>query len=152
MIRDAEWIMSIALEEAEKAYKSGEVPVGAVVVGPNGEVISRAHNLKEELKDPTAHAEIIAIKEASKNLDRWRLLDCKIYVTLEPCPMCLSAISQSRFKQLIFGAYDKKGGALSLGFNFNRDKRLNHKFSVLSGVKHYECSNLMSNFFKQRRK
>jgi tRNA(adenine34) deaminase len=141
----------IALRLAEDAYFAEEVPVGAIVVSPHGEVLSEAYNLKEKNNDVTAHAEIIALKKASENLGTWRLNDCSLIVTLEPCPMCLSAILQSRIKSLYFGAYDKKGGALSLGYEFPFDRRLNHKFNVYGGFKHYECSTLLSKFFRAKR-
>jgi tRNA(adenine34) deaminase len=128
-----------------------EVPVGAIVVSPHGEILSEAYNLKETNNDVTGHAEIIALKRASEKLGSWRLTDCSLIVTLEPCPMCLSAILQSRIKSLYFGAYDTKGGALSLGYNFPFDERLNHKFNVYGGYKHYECSTLLSKFFRAKR-
>lgn len=143
--------MNIALEEAELAYKVWEVPVGAVLVSPEGNIISRKFNLKETHFNPTGHAEILCLEDGGKKLKNWRLSDCTLYVTLEPCPMCLSAMVQSRLKQCVFGAYDSKGGALSLGYHLHQDKRLNHQFSVLGGVKHFECSKLLSQFFKERR-
>lgn len=150
-LSDHMWFMNIALEEAELAYKASEVPVGAVLVSPEGNIISRKFNLKESSFNPTGHAEILCLEESGKKLKNWRLADCTLYVTLEPCPMCLSAMVQSRLKQCIFGAYDSKGGALSLGYNLHQDKRLNHQFSVWGGVKHFECSKLLSQFFKERR-
>jgi len=143
--------MSEALKEANEAYRLDEVPVGAVIVDSDGVIISRAHNLKETNNNPCGHAEILAIQEAANRLSNWRLLDSSIFVTLEPCPMCLSAISQARISKLIFGAYDSKGGALSLGYNFYSDKRLNHNFSVIGGINHFECSKILSDFFKQKR-
>ena len=146
------WNMNLAREEANKAFGQDEVPVGAVIIGPDGKLLASQHNLKEQLKDPTAHAEIYAIREASKNLDNWRLEGCSIFVTLEPCPMCLHALMQARIKNLYFGAYDKKGGSLSLGYNFHKDSKLNHTFNVTGGLKHKECSELLSTFFKQKRR
>jgi len=140
------------LRLAEDAFYRGEVPVGAIVVSPTGEIISEAFNLKEETYDVSGHAEILALREASKKLKSWRLVDCSLFVSLEPCPMCLSAILQSRIKNLYFGAYDRKGGALSLGYNFSQDNRFNHSFSIYGGFKHYECSTILSRFFKQKRK
>ena len=151
-VSDHLWFMTMALEEAELAYKAQEVPVGAVLVSPEGEVLSKQHNLKESHFNPTAHAEVLALVEGAKKLQNWRLSDCTLYVTLEPCPMCLSAMVQSRVKQCIFGAYDAKGGALSLGYHFHQDKRLNHQFGVMGGVKHFECSKVLSQFFRERRK
>lgn len=150
-IQDHLWFMNIALEEAELAYKAHEVPVGAVIVSPDGQVVAKSFNLKETVFNPTGHAEILCIQEAGKKLQNWRLSDCTLYVTLEPCPMCLSAMVQSRVKQCVFGAYDSKGGALSLGYHMHQDKRLNHQFAMLGGIRHFECSRLLSQFFKERR-
>lgn len=150
-IQDHLWFLGLALEQAELAFKEQEVPVGAVLVSPNGDVLSKTYNLKESEFNPTGHAEILALIEGGKKLQNWRLSDCTLYVTLEPCLMCLAALVQSRVKQCIFGAYDAKGGALSLGYRIHQDKRLNHQFSVIGGIKHYECSRLLSQFFKERR-
>lgn len=151
-IADYHWCMQLALEEANQAYSKGEVPVGCVIADSDGKIISRAHNLKEQNKLSFHHAEMLAIQKASEELGAWRLLDCTLVVTLEPCPKCLSAILQSRIKTLVFGAYDPKGGSLSLGYNFARDIRLNHSFDVIGGISHFECSKILSDFFKQRRK
>lgn len=150
--RDIEWHMSSALIEAETAYKNDEVPIGALIVNESGTIISKAHNIKEKNNDPCGHAEILAIREAAKNLKAWRLKGCTLFVTLEPCPMCLSAAVQARLDRVIFGAYDPKGGAISLGYNLYRDQRLNHNFDVIGGVLHYKCSNLLSTFFREKRK
>lgn len=150
-VSDHLWFMTMALEQAELAYKAQEVPVGAVLVSPEGEVLSKQHNLKEAHFNPTAHAEILALVEGAKKLQNWRLSDCTLYVTLEPCPMCLTAMVQSRVKQCVFGAYDAKGGGLSLGYHLHQDKRLNHQFSIMGGVKHFECSKVLSQFFRERR-
>jgi tRNA(adenine34) deaminase len=150
-LTDHLWFMSMALEEAEHAYKLQEVPVGAVLVSPNGDVLSKQHNLKETHFNPTAHAEVLTIIDGAKKLQNWRLSDCVLYVTLEPCPMCMAALVQARIKMCVFGAYDAKGGALSLGYRLHQDKKLNHRFSVIGGVKHFECSRLLSQFFKERR-
>ena len=149
--KDIKWFMSLALSEAEKAEKAGEVPVGAVIVSPEGEVIAKASNLKEQTHNPIGHAEIIAITQACSKLGSWRLVDCTLYVTLEPCPMCLSAIAQARIKNLYFGAYDKKGGAISLGYNMAQDSKLNHFVNIFGGMQHFECSKILSEFFKRRR-
>lgn len=141
----------MALEEADRAYKMDEVPIGALVVGAQGEVLAKECNFKEQNNDPCGHAEILAIKAASKKLGDWRLLDCTLYVTLEPCPMCLAAMVQARISRLVFAAYDAKGGALSLNYNLHNDQRLNHKFKVTGGIKHFECSSMISNFFKEKR-
>ena len=145
-----EYFMKKALQEAETAFEKDEIPVGAIIVIDN-KVIARSHNLTELLNDVTAHAEMQSITAAANFLGGKYLKDCTLYVTLEPCPMCLSAMVQSRLKQCIFGAYDSKGGALSLGYFLHQDKRLNHQFSVFGGVRHFECSRLLSQFFKERR-
>jgi tRNA(adenine34) deaminase len=145
------WFMDEALKEAETAFQLDEVPVGAVIVDKDGIIISTAHNIKESSHDPCGHAEILAIQKAAKSLSSWRLNEASIFVTLEPCPMCLSAISQARISKLFFGAYDSKGGSLSLGYNLYKDKRLNHRFSVVGGIKHFECSKIISDFFRQKR-
>jgi tRNA(adenine34) deaminase len=145
------WCMELALEQAELAYRQGEVPIGAVIVDEGGKLLAKAHNLKESVYDPTGHAEIKVIQQAAQQLNNWRLLNCTLIVTLEPCPMCLSAMVQARIKRVIFGAYDKKGGAISLGHNLHQDKRLNHQFESIGGINHYKCSKVLSSFFKQRR-
>jgi len=145
------WNMGLALEEADRAYKKDEVPIGAVIVSKSQGVLAKSHNLKESNFDPCGHAELLAITKAGAAQNNWRLTDCTLFVTLEPCPMCLSALVQARIKTLVFGAYDKKGGALSLGYNLHRDSRLNHQFNVVGGVKHYECSDILSTFFREKR-
>lgn len=150
-LTDHLWFMKIALEQAEQAYRLQEVPVGAILVSPGGEILSKQHNLKEVNFNPVAHAEILAITEGAKKLQNWRLTDCYLYVTLEPCPMCLTALVQARVKACVFGAYDQKGGALSLGYHLHSDKRLNHQFSIVGGVMHFECSRILSQFFRERR-
>lgn len=149
--QDHLWLMNEALVEADRAYRDNEVPIGAVVVDEHGVILSRAHNVKEKNFNPCGHAEIIAITEAAKKISNWRLINCRVYVTLEPCPMCLSAMVQARIGSLYFGAYDPKGGALSLNYNFYNDKKLNHSFAVVGGLKHFECSQLLSNFFREKR-
>ncbi|MFL5786038.1 MAG: nucleoside deaminase [Bacteriovoracaceae bacterium] len=150
-LNDHLWFMTMALDEAELAYRMQEVPVGAILVSPDGAILSRGHNLKESHFNPIAHAEMLVLTEGAKKLQNWRLTDCYLYVTLEPCPMCLTALVQSRVKACIFGAYDQKGGALSLGYHLHQDKRLNHQFSVMGGVRHFECSKILSQFFRERR-
>lgn len=150
-MEDHLWFMGLALEQADLAYRAQEVPVGAVLVSPTGEILSRQFNLKETQHNPIAHAEMLVVMEGAKKLQNWRLSDCTLYVTLEPCPMCLTALVQSRIKQCIFGAYDSKGGALSLGYRLHQDKRMNHQFSVMGGIRHFECSRLLSTFFRERR-
>jgi tRNA(adenine34) deaminase len=149
--QDQLWLMDEALLEAEKAFKEDEVPIGAVIVDNTGAILSRTHNKKEKSYNPCGHAEILAITEASKKIGNWRLLNCSVFVTLEPCPMCLSAMIQARIGTLYFGAYDSKGGSLSLNYNFYKDQKLNHSFPVIGGLRHFECSKLLSDFFKLRR-
>ena len=145
------WNMSLALEEAEEAFRRYEVPVGAIIINEHGAEIARSYNVKEKDNNPCGHAEILAIQKASATIKNWRLNGCTMYVTLEPCPMCLGAMIQSRISNLIFGAYDPKGGAISLGYNLYNDKRLNHSISIVGGIKHLECGKLMSTFFRQHR-
>lgn len=149
--QDQNWLMGEALIEAEKAYWQDEVPVGAVIVDSSGMILSRSHNLKEKNHNPCGHAEVLAITEAAKKMNNWRLLGCSIYVTLEPCPMCLYSMIQARIRTLYFGAYDPKGGSLCLNYNFYKDPRLNHSFSVVGGLRHFECSKLLSTFFREKR-
>ena len=141
--------MKSALSEAEKAFKIGETPVGAVIV-QNGRIIARGYNKRETKKNALMHAEITAIDKACKKLGGWRLLDCDIYVTLEPCPMCMGAIIQSRIKNVYFGAYDKKAGAL--GSVCDLSKALPHKVGFSGGIMENECSQILSRFFKNLRK
>lgn len=143
--------MELALEEAQKAYELGEVPVGAVVV-LNNEIISRSHNLREKKKDPTAHAEILAIQQAAKALGGWRLENCEMYVTLEPCPMCAGAIYQARLRKLYIGAKDPKAGAAGTLYNIVSDSRLNHCVFVESGILEESCSAILKRFFSELRK
>ncbi len=143
--------MREALKEAEKAAHKGEVPIGAVVVGPSGEIIGRGYNQPIGLCDPTAHAEIIALREAAKCLGNYRLLGCEIYVTLEPCPMCAGALVYARLKRLVFGAQDLKAGACGSVYNIVQDKRLNHQLEVAGGLLAEECRALLQAFFRLRR-
>jgi tRNA(adenine34) deaminase len=144
---DDEVFMRMALEEALKAEGIGEVPIGAVIVGEDGEIISRAHNMRETSFDPTAHAEIIAIREAAKELGNWRLADTTLYVTLEPCVMCMGAIILSRIKRVVLGAHDPKAGAIVSVYNIGADEKLNHKVQVEEGVLKDECAGLLKRFF-----
>lgn len=145
-----EHFMREALLEAEKAYKKEEVPIGAVIV-KDGEIIARGHNLRETSKDPTSHAEMIAIREAAAFLGGWRLIDCELYVTVEPCPMCAGAIMLSRIKHIYIGTMDKKGGAVGSLMNILQDDRLNHKVQVSIGLLQKECEQIMKDFFKKLR-
>ena len=143
--------MKEALKEAKKAYDKLEVPVGAVIV-KDGKIIARAHNLKETKLDTTKHAEILAIQKASKKLKSWRLLDCEMYVTLEPCSMCAGAIINSRIKKIYIGTLDEKTGAAGSVFNLFEDYTFNHKVEVEKGIMKEECENLLKSFFKMLRK
>lgn len=143
--------MQEALEEAEKAAAKGEVPVGAVIV-KNGKIIGKGHNETEGLKDPTAHAEMIAIRQAAANLGGWRLTGCTMFVTTEPCSMCAGAIVWARIEKLYIGTMDEKAGACGSVFNIPQEKRLNHYVEIETGLMQKECSFLMKNFFKQLRK
>ena len=145
-----EYYMKQALKEAEKAYKKLEVPVGAVIV-KNGEIIARAHNLKETKLDTTKHAEILAIQRASKKLQSWRLIDCEMYVTLEPCSMCAGALINSRMKKVYIGALDKKTGAAGSVLNLFEDYTFNHKVEIEKGIMSDECEKLLKDFFKHLR-
>ena len=148
---DDEIFMRLAIEEALKAECIGEVPIGAVIVGESGEIISRAHNLREASFDPTAHAEIIAIREAAKKLGNWRLTDTTLYVTLEPCAMCMGAVVLSRMKRVVFGARDPKAGALVSVYKIGADEKLNHRVQVEEGVLKDECADLLKGFFENLR-
>lgn len=145
-----EYFMEEALIEAQKAYELKEVPIGAVVVR-DGEIVGRGYNLRESAKDPTAHAEIIAIRQAAEALGGWRLMDCDLYVTIEPCPMCAGAIMLSRIKRLYIGAMDPKGGAAGSLLNIPQDDRFNHRTEIITGVLEEKCSKMMKDFFKKLR-
>lgn len=142
--------MRLALAEARAALEVDEVPVGAVIVHRD-QVIAAAHNQREMLHDPTAHAEMIAITQAAESLGDWRLDDCTLYVTLEPCPMCAGAVVQARLTRLVFGAFDPKAGACGSLYSIVLDKRLNHQVEVVSRVLEVECAELLRDFFAQKR-
>jgi tRNA(adenine34) deaminase len=142
--------MKLALKEAERAYEAGEVPVGALVVR-NGEVVGRGHNLVERLKDPTAHAELLAITAACETLRTKQLDGCTLYVTLEPCPMCAGAIVMARLERLVFGAFDEKAGSASTLYNIVQDRRLNHRVELVTGVEADLSAALLQAFFRERR-
>lgn len=144
-------IMSLAIGEAEAAARAGEVPVGAVVVSRDGKVVSSAHNLRESLGDSTAHAEILAIRKACGAIGGWRLSGCSLYVTLEPCAMCMGAVVNARMERLVFGAEDPKGGALVSNFGVGTDDRLNHRVEYSGGVLAAESSSLLEGFFRKLR-
>lgn len=147
---DHEYGMELALEQARKAYSMGEVPVGAVII-KDGAVIGRGHNLKETLKDPTAHAEILAIREAARHEAGWRILDATMYVTLEPCPMCAGAIVMARIPRLVIGTMDPRTGACGSLWNIVSDQRLNHMVELIAGIKERECRKLLEDFFSELR-
>ena len=142
--------MQQALVEAETAARLGEVPIGAVVVR-GGEVVGRGYNLREASNDPTTHAEMIAIRQAASMLDSWRLLECTLYVTLEPCVMCMGAIILARIPRLVFACRDPRAGAVGSIYDFSRDERFNHRVEVTEGVLANECSELLSGFFQALR-
>lgn len=142
--------MEEALKEARKAYELGEIPIGAVIV-KDGQIIARGHNLTETEKDPTAHAEMIAIRQAAAKLGGWRLPGCTLYVTCEPCSMCAGAIVWARLDKVCIGTMDPKGGACGSVFNIVQEEKLNHCVELVTGVMEEECSNIMKTFFKELR-
>lgn len=157
-----EHYMRIALEEAAKAGMLGEVPIGAVVVHQpfdratrkalaEPRIVAKAHNLRESTCDPAGHAEFLAMKEAARNLDAWRLIDCTVYVTLEPCIMCAGLMHQARIGRCVYGAPDRKAGALGTLYSIHQDERLNHRFEVRPRVLQAECTQILQSFFEQRR-
>jgi tRNA(adenine34) deaminase len=143
--------MEMALEEARAAYEEEEVPIGAVVVHRERGVIARAHNQREQLTDPTAHAEMIALTQAAQALGSWRLEECLLYVTLEPCPMCAGGIVQARVPFVIYGCADSKAGACHTLYQITNDARLNHRCAVVGGVLAERCAGMLRNFFLDRR-
>ncbi len=145
-----EYFMKIALSLARIAYLKGEVPVGAIVVRGN-KIISYAHNMREQTNNPSSHAEFIAIDKACRSLNSWRLLDCDVYVTLEPCIMCAGIMQQSRINSCIYGTKDPKCGALGSLYNIHKDTRLNHNFEVIPNILQKECSQILKDFFKDKR-
>jgi tRNA(adenine34) deaminase len=143
--------MQFALDEAVAAVAHGDVPVGAVIIGPGGDVLARRHNEREKLGDPTAHAEILALRDAAATLGRWRLEGCTLVVTLEPCPMCAGAALAARIATVAFGAADPKAGACGSLYNVGSDPRLNHEFTIVPGVAAEEAGRLLRDFFAERR-
>ena len=143
--------MRMAYQQAQIAESLEEVPIGAVIVH-QGRVIAAAHNQREMLRDPTAHAEMLAITQAAESIGDWRLIDCALYVTLEPCPMCAGAIVNARVPVVVYGATDGKGGAVSSLYHLLNDDRLNHSCEVVPGVMAAECGEILTNFFRQQRK
>ena len=143
--------MSAALGCARRALETGDVPVGAVVVGPDGTVVGQGWNGREATGDPTAHAEVLALRDAAATLGRWRLEDCTLVVTLEPCAMCAGAVVLARVPRLVLGAWDPKAGACGSVYDVVRDRRLNHTVEVTAGVREEECAALLRDFFAGHR-
>lgn len=149
--------MDLALDEARAALATDDVPIGAVIISPEGQVLATGRNGREAVKDPTAHAEVVAIRNAVRALeergedDGWRLADCTLVVTLEPCAMCAGAIVLARIPKLVFGAWDEKAGACGSVFDIVREPRLNHWVEVYSRVKERECADLLREFFRGKR-
>ena len=142
--------MQMAIEQARIAEDNGDVPIGAVIVSENG-IIGKAYNQREQLQDPTAHAEIIALTQAAAALENWHLNGCTIYVTLEPCPMCAGALVLARMDRLVYGCDDPKAGACKSLYNIVQDERLNHRLEMTSGVLAEQCGQLLQEFFAHRR-
>ena len=143
--------MREALEQAKLAGERGDIPIGAVIVSDQGDVIARAGNSREQLKDPTAHAEILALREAGAKLNDWRILNSTMYVTLEPCPMCAGAITMSRIPRLVIGAWNEEYGAVGSRWDLVRDPRMNHQVEVIPGVLESESSQLLKEFLREKR-
>ncbi|KAF0121393.1 MAG: CMP/dCMP deaminase zinc-binding protein [bacterium] len=143
--------MHKALVEARKAEKEGEVPVGAVIISSSGELLARAHNESISRNDPTAHAEILALRKAGKKLGNYRILNSTFYVTIEPCIMCVGALINARIHHLVYGAGDPKAGAVDSLYNIPKDPRLNHRMEVTSGVLERECQDIIKSFFRRLR-
>ena len=142
--------MRVALEQAASAQARGDVPIGAVVLDPDGSVLAAAGNEREQAKDPTAHAEILALRSAARAVGAWRLTGCTLVVTLEPCTMCAGALVLARVERLVFGAYDPKAGAVASLFDVVRDSRLNHRVDVRGGILEAECGAQLTDFFASR--
>ena len=151
--RERDWApyMARALELAALARDKGDIPVGAVVINLDGKIIGEGHNERELRKDPTAHAEILALQDASRNHGQWRLNGCTLIVTLEPCVMCAGALSLSRLDRIVYGASDAKAGATGSLYQVHEDARLNHRIDVVKGVKEPECREILVNFFRAKR-
>jgi tRNA(adenine34) deaminase len=144
------FFMQVAMAEAEIAKNLGEVPIGAVIVH-DGEIVGRGHNLRETSNDPTTHAEMVATRQAAEKIGHWRLLDTTLYVTLEPCVMCMGAMILARIPRLVYACRDPRAGAVGSIYDFSRDERFNHKVEVTEGVLDTECSQLLRGFFKELR-
>jgi tRNA(adenine34) deaminase len=149
---DMDHWMSEAIALAQQAASIGEVPIGCVIVHePTNQIVGKGYNRRETDRDPTAHAEILAMREAGRTLDHWRLLDCTLVVTLEPCPMCAGAMVNARIPRLVYGCDDPKAGAVRTLYQLCEDQRLNHRVEVMAGVRADECSLLLKDFFKAQR-
>ncbi len=146
-----DYYMVQALDQAREALAAGEVPVGAALVGPSGEILARAHNRPIGMNDPTAHAEVLALRQAAAQMGNYRLPGLTLYVTIEPCIMCMGALLQARVRRVVFGAADPKGGACSSLYRIPEDPRLNHRLEVTGRVREEECRELLQDFFKARR-
>ena len=151
VVKDDHYWMGKALRQAALAEKRGEVPIGAIVVR-DGVVIGSGYNLRESAHDPTAHAELIAVRKAARRRGAWRLSGCTVYVTLEPCLMCMGAMILARVDRLVYGCRDPKGGAAGTLYDVSADPRLNHSFTVAAGVREEECSRMLSDFFRALRR
>lgn len=151
IVKDDSYWMKKALALARRAEAAGEVPIGALIV-KDGRIVGRGFNRRESAKDPTAHAEMIAIRRSSGKLDAWRLTGAVMYVTLEPCPMCMGAILLARIERVVFGCFDPKGGAAGSLYNLADDHRFNHRVVLASGVMQEECSEILSSFFRKLRR
>jgi len=151
MAIDYDQLMGEALLEAGKALEKGEVPVGAVLAGPEGEMLARGHNQPISLNDPTAHAEIIALREAAALCENYRIPGTTLVVTIEPCIMCMGALLNARVSRLVFGAFDSKAGGSGSLYNLAEDTRLNHRIEVISGIREKECREMLQAFFRARR-
>ena len=151
MLEDSRY-MRMALEEAQKAYALGEIPIGAVIVDGEGNVVSRGHNMRETWQDATAHAEMVAIREACRRLGHWRLSGHTLYATIEPCPMCAGALVMCRMGRLVYGSADARAGAAESLFNIVGSPSLNHRMEATAGVLQEECAGIMKRFFAERRK
>ncbi len=146
MERGDEYWMGKAITQARRAEAIAEVPIGCVIV-KNGQILSRAYNLRETRQDPAAHAELLAIRKAAQKLGNWRLLETTLYVTLEPCLMCMGAIILARIPRVVFGCFDPKGGAAGSLYDLSNDQRLNHRCELITGIREDECSGLLTGFF-----
>ncbi|MEW6186616.1 MAG: tRNA adenosine(34) deaminase TadA [Thermodesulfobacteriota bacterium] len=151
MHSDLEHWMALAHKEAEKAFREEEVPIGAVLIAPGGEMLAKDHNRTRQLHDPTAHAEILVLRKAARVLANFRLPGTTLLVTIEPCLMCAGAVLQARVERVVFGAADPKAGALGTLYDVSNDQRLNHRFEVVAGIRETECRALLQKFFKVKR-